>query len=53
MSDSLTSSTYSSKEGKRKCPKSPNGKHKYITTCGSWPSEERTCIYCKDSYYTK
>jgi hypothetical protein len=36
-----------------KCPKSPNGKHKYETTCGHWPSEERTCKYCKDRYYTK
>jgi len=53
MSDSLTQGTYSSKKADKKCPKSPDGNHKYVTTCGTPPSEERTCVYCKDFYYTK
>jgi len=52
MSDSLTQGSYGS-EVEKECPKSPNGNHEYETTCGSWPSEERTCKYCGDTFYTK
>ena len=52
MSSSRDAGSYTSTAGD-KCPKSPNGKHDYEETCGSWPSAEMTCKYCKDRFYTK
>jgi hypothetical protein len=52
---SIIDSSSNWKDEDEKCPsqKSPNGKHEYVTTCGNYPSEERTCKYCGDKYYTK
>ena len=52
MSSTIDACSYGSDAGE-KCPKSPDGKHKYEVTCGSPPSCEMTCKYCKDRFYTK
>jgi hypothetical protein len=52
MSSSIDAGSYGSDAGD-KCPKSPDGKHEYEVTCGSWPSCEMTCKYCGDVFYTK
>ena len=53
MSSTIDACSYRSNKENEKCPKSPDGKHHYIITCGDGPSCEKTCKYCKDFYYTK
>jgi hypothetical protein len=54
MSSSIDACSYSDdNDVPDKCPKSPNGEHKYEITCGSWPSCEMTCKHCGDVFYTK